>query len=815
MVDRALATMLTRHSKIPAVYRTNSLRIPPTFDSIAIWESGHRSVCDFDASKPCPEPEAELYNYKKNYTRYFPGRVRASNKVFGSYYRAQPCFLHSQRAKSGVMSSSLVVGLKDVFGNTSDPRHFFEFQTRARPLRLLSGPVEQALNVRMLVGEPGVGKTALLLRLEQQLQSTALTTRLFWTQLRRSEFLHYFLQELGIPRPSPSLAEAQKQLTRVLQQDFSRGRQVMVVIDEAHELKISTLRAVAELLDCPLGRNKQLRIILAGLPALKVRTASTPLAEFSERISGIISLGPLTFEESCSYIRQKIELSGLRNDQRFTDDAIVLIAKLTGIPGDINNICFEAMYRAEQRGYGRIDEGLVLEVAAGEGRPSARTDSQEVSLIEARVPLECSKAQTAGFAWPGRGEKSERLQPQHGSEPVSHPAVVCGGSRNAFSTCISDWFGFERLAWTGTTGELATSLQQPEAELTEMLGSSSVALRDLGIQLDLVESYGHSSSVRLRALETRKQRKAKTVAEAMLKTQEGELSDDAQSAAPLIKNDVPESEASHQEPPAKISDGVETDAVRLPAFEKTLEVLFFSQSDSTRGRSSSRLCQAVMPVLLSIVALGLALAIAFAMLSRRGPSAHIPATATQPPAGEQRGAATRDVRTRVIANSADNVTPITTPSPNPSSQVLQAARSGDANAQLELGTAYATGRGVPEDFVTAYTWLTLAFANGNKQSKTLISELTRRLDSAEIARIRWNIGEMYAEGIGVPQDNMTAYMWHLLAEISGETRSRLARERLARSMTADQKTEARARASEWLRKHHQAPKTASLPPDLN
>ena len=288
-----------------------------------------------------------------------------------------------------------------------------------------------------------------------------------------------------------------------------------------------------------------------------------------------------------------------------------------------------------------------------------------------------------------------------------------------------------------------------------------------------------------------------------------------ESAAPLLKNDVPESEASHQEPADEISDGVETDAAPLSAFEKTPEALLSSQSDSTGECRSSRLRQAVMPVLLCIVALGLALAIAYVLLSRRGLSAHIPPTATQPTEREQRGVVTRDVRTRVIANGADNMTPITTPSPDPSSQVLQAARSGDANAQLELGTAYATGRGVPEDFVTAYTWLTLAFANGNKQAMSLISELTRRLDSAEIARIRWNIGEMYADGIGVPQDNVTAYMWHLLAELSGETRSRVARERLARSMTADQKSEAQARASEWLRKHHQAAKTASLPPDLN
>src|SRR5438067_928455 len=499
-------------------------------------------------------------------TRY-PSRVRAS-KGFGSRYRCSILLPAFAGAKSGVMSSSrairLVIGLKEVFGNTSDPGHFLEFQTRARTLQLLSAPVEHDLNIRLLVGEAGVGKTALLLRLMQQLQSTVLTTRLFWTQLRRSEFLHYFLHELGIPQPSPNLAEAQKQLSSVLEQNFSSGRKVMVVIDEAHELKISTLAALAELLDCPLGRSEHLRIILAGLPALKTRTASPRSAEFSKRISGIASLGPLTFEETCSYIRQKIELSGFEDHQRFTNEAIVFIAKLTGIPRVINNICFQALYRAEQRGYRQIDEGLVLEVAAEEGSTSA-TDVQQVSLTEARIsPLQGSKPQTAGFACIGRRYEFEPLEPRNGSQLVLHPAAVCSGSSDALSTCISNWFGDERLAWAGTTGELASSLQQPEAELMQILASSSDGLRDLGIQLDLVESYGHSSSVRLRALESRKKRKAETAAEGMLEMREGELPGEkelhGESAAPLIRDDVPDSEATPQERADETSNGPETAA---------------------------------------------------------------------------------------------------------------------------------------------------------------------------------------------------------------------------------------------------------------
>jgi TPR repeat protein len=143
--------------------------------------------------------------------------------------------------------------------------------------------------------------------------------------------------------------------------------------------------------------------------------------------------------------------------------------------------------------------------------------------------------------------------------------------------------------------------------------------------------------------------------------------------------------------------------------------------------------------------------------------------------------------------------------------LLASARSGDPEAQFELGIDYVRGRGVREDAVTGYSWLTLALANGNNQAERVIRQLSRTLNPTEIARIRWNLGEMYADGTGVRPDKVTAYMWHLLAELAGETRSRDARARLARNMTADQRLEARARASEWLRKHHQPMKKTSLP----
>ena len=715
--------------------------------------------------------------------------------------------------------SSPVIGLKSVFGNTADPHYFFESQTHAHALKLLSDPGQEILNIRVLVGEPGTGKTVLSLYLLQRLQSTALTAHLFWTQLRCGEFLHYFLHELGVYQPSAVIAEAQKQLTRVLEQNFSREREVVVVIDEAHQLKISTLCALAQLLDCPLGRSKQLRIVLVGLPSLKARLASPSLRQISNRISVTASLRSLTFEESASYIRRRLELSEFRSDQPFTDDAIALIAKIAGgIPREINNICFEALFRVQQRGSSQIDAGMILEGAPEEGWITGQANAQEASSVEARISLESLHPQTLGFDSPRISRtddlKQFELLPDD-SGPLVESTLVPSGNKT-LSDSISEWFGYERLAWAGTVGELATSLQQPEAGLMQILNCSSDALRSLGIELTMVDSCRRTTSVCLRALESRKKTKAETTTAAMLNVPEPALYRGREPDTPLIENELSQFQVSHQVVDDASRDCLRTDTPPVSAFA-SLEALLPTREQILEP-PNSRLRRAIVLVLLPIVALGLALITARSpRLSRQISkmlSAHRPApgASPNPPVpGEQRGTAAKDAKTNLTFNGARAHSQITKPPVDSSSKLLQAARSGDPNAQFELGNAYVTGRGVPEDAVTAYTWLTLAFANGNKQAESLIRELTRTLNPSEIARVRWNLGEMYADGIGVRPDKVTAYMWHLLAELSGEARSRIARARLARNMTADQKSEAQARVSEWLRKHHQPPKKASLP----
>jgi TPR repeat protein len=73
----------------------------------------------------------------------------------------------------------------------------------------------------------------------------------------------------------------------------------------------------------------------------------------------------------------------------------------------------------------------------------------------------------------------------------------------------------------------------------------------------------------------------------------------------------------------------------------------------------------------------------------------------------------------------------------------RAAEAGNAKAQFQLGTALIEGRGVRSDNLQAYTWLTLSPSQGDANAQALIRELTPRLAQSDIARVRWNLAEMF------------------------------------------------------------------------
>jgi TPR repeat protein len=111
------------------------------------------------------------------------------------------------------------------------------------------------------------------------------------------------------------------------------------------------------------------------------------------------------------------------------------------------------------------------------------------------------------------------------------------------------------------------------------------------------------------------------------------------------------------------------------------------------------------------------------------------------------------------------------------------AEKGDARAQYNLGLLYASGLGVVHDYQAALKWHRLAARQGHAGAQNALAQ-------------------MYAKGHGVPQDNVRAHMWYSVAVESSSSGSKQElmkdRDNLASRMTPPQIQKAQELAKRCL-----------------
>lgn len=165
------------------------------------------------------------------------------------------------------------------------------------------------------------------------------------------------------------------------------------------------------------------------------------------------------------------------------------------------------------------------------------------------------------------------------------------------------------------------------------------------------------------------------------------------------------------------------------------------------------------------------------------------------------------------------------------------ADQGNAEAQYCLANAYLFGHGVGKNENEATKWYLPAAEQGQIDAQTNLGSLyhmqknysegerwTRKAAEGGHFMAQYNLSLWYAKGDGLPQDYPTAYMWMLLARaarcgeppklcvewdppLDADTQQLQNAE--AALSSAEQITEARRRASDWLVAHQKEP----LPPE--
>ncbi len=251
---------------------------------------------------------------------------------------------------------------QEPFGMTPDPSYLYASKTHSEALASLSLGIADNRGFFALVAQPGMGKTTLLYQLLEKLRDSTRTVLLFQTQCTSRELIEYILQDLGVDARGMGLVAMHGKLNEILFGELLAGKRFVLVVDEAQNLDDSVLETVRMLCNFETHNAKLLQIVLAGQPRLAAKLAQPRLSQLRQRIAVLSHLEPFTVEEAGLYIEHRLKIAGHTGEPIFNPASIAVIARQSdGIPRNINNICYNSLLLAYNRGLHTVTAEIVRE----------------------------------------------------------------------------------------------------------------------------------------------------------------------------------------------------------------------------------------------------------------------------------------------------------------------------------------------------------------------------------------------------------------------------------------------------------------------
>ncbi|MDP3874618.1 MAG: AAA family ATPase [Methyloversatilis sp.] len=203
-------------------------------------------------------------------------------------------------------------------------------------------------------GEVGTGKTMLARVLIDHLPAHLRAIYLADPLMNRGELLAVLADELGCAPATGSDGSAHRLLRAVqeaLVAEFAAGRQIVLLIDEAHAMPAETLEQIRLLSNLESERHKLIKIALFGQPELDDLLARTDMRQLKDRITQHFRLDPLQPDDVGTYIDFRMRAAGYRGPNVFDAASVTRIARDSGgLTRRINILADKALLAAFARG---------------------------------------------------------------------------------------------------------------------------------------------------------------------------------------------------------------------------------------------------------------------------------------------------------------------------------------------------------------------------------------------------------------------------------------------------------------------------------
>ena len=239
------------------------------------------------------------------------------------------------------------------FNITSDPSFLYLSRVHKEAFAHLTYGIKERKGFLEITGEVGAGKTTLCRALLNHLDINTKSAFIFNSTLPETQLFQTILEDFGVCVEKKTKASILRQFNNFLLEEFSKNNNVVLIIDEAQNLKISVLEELRILSNLETEKEKLFQMILVGQPELKEKLNAPNLKQLRQRIGVRFHITSLPVDEVGAYIYHRLKVAGSKGDINFADDALDVICKYSGgIPRLINTVCDKALlsaYVAETR----------------------------------------------------------------------------------------------------------------------------------------------------------------------------------------------------------------------------------------------------------------------------------------------------------------------------------------------------------------------------------------------------------------------------------------------------------------------------------
>jgi type II secretory pathway predicted ATPase ExeA len=312
-------------------------------------------------------------------------------------------------------------GFKDKpFSMLPDPGFLYLSKKHQAALTLLEYGLLNHVGFCVISGEPGAGKTTILRALLERVGDDVSVGLITNTHQSFGGLLDWVLSAYNLHRPELTQVEMHQVFMEYLIDEYANGRTVLLVVDEAQNLKPDTLEQLRMLSNVNTEKDQLLQVVLAGQPALKETLKLPKLMQFAQRIAVDYHLGPLSVEETCGYIQHRLVTAGAQKDV-FTPAACERIFNYSGgTPRLINLLCETVLV------YGFADQQEMIDVELVDEMVQEHMKDSVVPIVNREVPhqadSEASKALEKDFPWILSEGDAAGLKPEEEAvTPVKSP----------------------------------------------------------------------------------------------------------------------------------------------------------------------------------------------------------------------------------------------------------------------------------------------------------------------------------------------------------------------------------------------------------